>query len=346
MGNGRLTVGIAGGTGYTGAELVRILALHPHVEIDVITSESHAGKQLEELHPHLSGIHEHPLVKLADADLDSLDLLFLALPHRVSMKTVAELKGRDLKIVDLSGDFRLSNADVYSRWYGVPHVCPELIDKAVYGLPELNREQIRDASLVANPGCFPTSVILGLAPLLKAGLIEPSGIVVDSKSGVTGAGVKPKAGTHFPTVNDSFRAYGLGTHRHTPEMEEILSHHTGNPVMLQFTPHLLPVNRGILSTMVTQAGNVDGETVAQQFSTAYADEPFVRLRTEPPGIADVRGSNRCELYVMKDDRTDRVIVVSVIDNLVKGAAGQAIQNMNLMLGFAETEGLNQPPLAP
>jgi N-acetyl-gamma-glutamyl-phosphate reductase len=273
--------------------------------------------------------------------------VFLALPHRVSMEFVRDFDLSTAPVIDLSADFRIADPAVYEDWYETQHCCPELLPQAVYGLPELNRVAIRQARLVANPGCYPTCAILALAPLLKAGMIEPSRIVIDAKSGVTGAGVKPKPGTHFPTVNEGFAAYGLKRHRHTPEIEQALAPQAGTPVTLQFTPHLLPVNRGILSTIYARpVPAASEESLAEVLRTAYAGEPFVRVVDSPPALDNVRGSNYCDVYATIDRRTGNALLVSVIDNLVKGAAGQAIQNMNLMFGMDESLGLAAVPLSP
>jgi N-acetyl-gamma-glutamyl-phosphate reductase len=341
------SIGIIGATGYTGSELVRILNNHPEVEIKVITSESHQGELFSDIHPHFQCIADHPLVS-ADAIADyDLDLVFLALPHGVSMDYVKKFREADFKIVDLSGDFRLSAPAVYEEWYGKTHVFPEGFEKVAYGLPELYRESIRKAALVANPGCYPTSAILGTAPLVDTQLIDTSSVIVDSKSGVTGAGIKAKPSTHYSNVSDNFKAYALKSHRHTVEIEEHLSKVGGADATVQFTPHLLPVDRGILSTIYTQpASEVSEAQLFEVYQDYYAEEPFVRLRKSPPSIKEVRGSNFCDIYVTYDERTGRIITVAVIDNLVKGAAGQAVHNMNLMFGMEETAGFLAVPLSP
>jgi N-acetyl-gamma-glutamyl-phosphate reductase len=339
------SVGIVGASGYTGSELVRILSRHPAVRLAAVTSESHAGKRMSDIHPHLEGVCDLELVKAAE--LGAVDLVFLALPHGASMDFVKTRANGGGRIVDLSGDFRLSSAAVYERWYGKAHACPERLDGAVYGLPELNRDRIAGAPLVANPGCYPTSAILALAPFLRCGLVSPEGLVVDSKSGVTGAGASAKAATHYPSVNEDFKAYGIATHRHTPEISETLEAASGAAVELIFTPHLLPVNRGILTTAYARAK--EGVTQADlegAYEDAYSGEPFVRVRTAPPSIQAVRGSNFCDVFVKLVPETGRVVAVSVIDNLVKGAAGQAVQNMNIMMGIDEQAGLDMVPLSP
>ena len=276
-----------------------------------------------------------------------LDLVFLALPHGVSMSFVRDHGIARFRIIDLSGDFRLGTAEAYERWYGQPHVVPEFLGEAVFGLPELNRRSIKSARLVGNPGCYPTASTLALVPLLKHGLIDPAGIVIDAKSGVSGAGAKAKAATHFPDVFGNFKAYALLGHRHTPEIEETLSRVAGQDVQLLFTPHLLPIDRGILVTAYALgAEGVDDAGLKAAYHDFYRDEPFVRVVDAPPAVKQVRGSNFCDVFVAHDARTGRVVALSVLDNLVKGAAGQAVQNMNLMFGLPERTGLQQGPLHP
>ncbi|MDA3907197.1 MAG: N-acetyl-gamma-glutamyl-phosphate reductase [Bacteroidales bacterium] len=340
-------IGIIGATGYTGSELVRILTNHPDAEISLITSESRAGELFSDVHPFLQGIADQKLVSINQIDDYELDLVFLALPHGVSMDFVKRFKDRSFKIIDLSGDFRLSSREVYEEWYKLNHVHPEGIEKAVFGSPELYFDEIKDANLIANPGCFPTSAILGLAPLLKANLIETDRIIVDSKTGVTGAGIKAKSVNLYSNVNDNFKAYGLKYHRHTIEIQGILDRVSGKETLIQFTPHLLPVDRGILTTIYARPTEKMDKTKLKELYTAfYARAPFVRLRKQEPAIKDVRGTNYCDLYVTYDKRTHMVIIVSVIDNLIKGAAGQAVQNMNIMFGLEQTSGLHLIPLNP
>jgi N-acetyl-gamma-glutamyl-phosphate reductase len=343
----KLRVGIIGASGYTGSELVRLLSDHPRVEIKAITSESNTGRHITDVFPHLQGVADMTFGSSLDLDLKDLDMIFLALPHTVSMKFVKQVWGEDVRIIDLSGDFRLSSLEEYEKWYDTKHICPELSGEAVYGLPELYREGIKNSRFVSNPGCYPTSAILGLFPLVNSGMIDTSNIVVDSKSGVTGAGIKPKSPTHFPSVNDNFRAYKIAAHRHTPEMEEHLSRFSRDELRVQFTPHLLPINRGILTTSYTRSkGDPGKEAILELFRFQYGEEHFVRLRDIPPSVQDVRGSNFCDVHVHCDERTGNVVIVTAIDNLVKGASGQAVQNMNLMMGFFEMDGLMAPPLVP
>ena len=340
-------IGIIGATGYTGSELVRILVNHPEVEIALITSESRAGEKFSDIHTSFRGIVDIVLQPASQVENTDLDLVFLALPHGVSMDFVKKYHQKPFKIIDLSGDFRLDSPEIYHQWYQKEHVYKEGFGSAVFGLPELNREHIKQSELVANPGCFPTTAILGLAPLLSEGMIESRGIIVDSKTGVTGAGVKPKEVTHFPNVNDNFKAYGLKKHRHTIEIQDTLNKLSSDEVNLQFTPHLLPVDRGILSTIYARpVKEVTTADLNALYLRYYEVHPFVRITPEAPSIKDVRASNYCNIYITHDERTGNIMVLSVIDNLVKGAAGQAIQNMNLMLGFDETAGLKQVPLNP
>ncbi|WP_372795124.1 N-acetyl-gamma-glutamyl-phosphate reductase [Lutibacter sp.] len=340
-------IGVIGATGYTGSELVRILTNHPDVEITMITSESRAGELFSDVHPFLQGIADQKLVSINDIDNYELDLVFLALPHGVSMDFVKRFKDKSFKIIDLSGDFRLSSKEVYEEWYKLNHIFPEGIEKAVFGSPELYFDKIEDANLIANPGCFPTSAILGLAPLLKANLIEEDRIIIDSKTGVTGAGIKAKTVNLYSNVNDNFKAYGLKNHRHTIEMQGILDEVSGKETRIQFTPHLLPVDRGILTTIYARpTEKMDEIKLKELYNNFYENAPFVRLRKQEPAIKDVRGTNYCDLFVTYDERTNMIIVISVIDNLIKGAAGQAIQNMNIMFGLDQTNGLNLIPLNP
>ena len=341
-------VGIAGASGYTGSELLRLLIHHPNVTIQSITSERLAGQHVTDVFPQLSGTIDLTFQSMDKLDAASLDILFLALPHGVSMSFLKETQAHEkCTVIDLSGDFRLESPEEYRRWYGKEHVIPELFGKAVYGLTELFRDQVADASLIANPGCYPTSSIIPLYPLLEAGVIQPDSIIVDSKSGVTGAGAKPKERTHFPTVNDNFLAYGLKSHRHTPEIGMALSRSGKSAKNVLFTPHLLPINRGILSTTYSRpVGSMTEDEPLNILKDRYDDETFIRVRTRPPEIRDVRGSNFVDLYATYDKRTDTVITVSCIDNLVKGAAGQAVQNMNCRLGLTESTGLLHLPLTP
>lgn len=339
---------ILGASGYTGGDLLRLLLVHPHVEVAYLTADKHAGKGISDVFPHLRGFLDLRLEPLDPGALPKdIEVVFLALPHGESAKTVGELYKRDLKIIDLGADFRLSHK-IYRDWYG-EHPCPELISKAAYGIPEINRSEIKRAKLVANPGCYPTSAILGLAPLLKAKLIEPDSIIVDSKSGVSGAGRSPSLDNHFCEVNEGVKAYKVGEHRHMPEIEEVLSDYSGLGVKVSFTPHLIPMDRGILSTIYVRLKKkrTTGELISL-FEKHYKGERFIRISPEKlfPSTSQVRGSNFCDIGMRADTENKTAIIVSVIDNLVKGASGVAVQNMNLMMGFKESEGLEIPPVFP
>lgn len=338
---------VVGATGFTGSELIRILIGHPNVDLAAVTSENHSGNKLSDVHPAMEGFTDLVLMKAGDLMVADYDILFLALPHRISMNYVKRWHKEDVVIIDLSGDFRLSEATTYEQWYNVKHVMSDLVPKVPYGLPELNRSSMTGARLVANPGCYPTASILALAPLVRAGLIDLGSIIVDAKSGLTGAGAANNDTTHFSNVNDNFKAYGIKTHRHTVEIEDILGQITDNRPTVQFTPHLLPVDRGILATCyATALTKSDDDSVRRLYIDAYADEPFVRVRNSAPSLKQVRGTNYCDIYPTYDDRTGRYIVISVIDNLMKGAAGQAVQTMNHLFSLNETSGLGQRPLQP
>jgi len=342
-------VAVIGASGYTGVELLRLLAGHPAVTVTCVSSRQQAGQALGEVFPSLAGIFDLTFEAVEPAALAGrADLVFLAVPHQAAMGMMPALLAAGCRVVDLSADYRLRDATVYAEWYE-PHLTPELLAEAVYGLPELYREQIKGARLVANPGCYPTSAALALIPLLGKGLIDPSTIIVDSKSGTSGAGRAAKVDSLYCEVNEGFKAYGLPRHRHTPEIEQTLSAVAGSPITISFTPHLIPVNRGILSTCY--ASLTGGTSMAELlilYRQMYADEPFVRVLPEGrlPNINQVRGSNFCDIGLVVDPRTRRVIVVAAIDNLVKGAAGQALQNMNLMLGLKEDEGLRGAAVFP
>lgn len=344
-----IRVGIIGASGYTGAELVRILCNHPDVEITLATSRQYAGKPLSAAFPHLAGRSALICQDLGvEACAEQADLFFTAVPHQTAMAVVPKLLAAGKKVVDLSADFRIHDAAVYETWYQA-HTAPELLPTAVYGLPELHRAAIRGSRLVANPGCYPTSVILGLAPLLQAGLIDPDTLVVDSKSGTSGAGRAAQVGTLFCEVADGFRAYKVAEHRHTPEIEQELGKLAGKPVIISFTPHLVPMSRGILSTIYAKAVKPLSQTELDGlYAEFYVNEPFVRplAAGSLPATQHVRGSNYCDIAARFDQRTGRVIVLAAIDNLVKGAAGQAVQNMNLICGLPEGRGLELVPLFP
>ncbi|MCW9049225.1 MAG: N-acetyl-gamma-glutamyl-phosphate reductase [Deltaproteobacteria bacterium] len=344
-----LKVAVVGASGYTGVELLRILIGHPEVEICVVTSRQHEGVPIDQVFPSLQGFCGLVCEPLNVALIAKrVDLVFTALPHKSAMEVVPAFLQAGCRVVDLSADYRLKDQSVYEHWYQT-HSSPELLEKAVYGLPELYRQQLSGARLVANPGCYPTSVILGLTPLLKNKLINAERLIIDSKSGTSGAGRGVKQGSLFCEVNEGFKAYGVANHRHMPEIEQELSILAGAQIAISFTPHLLPVNRGILSTCY--ADLLEDKTTDELISLYrefYADEKFIRVMpgNELPNIAFVRGTNFCDIGLVSDSRTGRVIVVSAIDNLVKGAAGQAVQNMNVMCDFNEALGLAIVPTFP
>lgn len=341
-----LQVGIVGGTGYTGSELLRLLLGHPGVEVAAVTSRGEQGMAVCDLFPSLRGRLSLSFVEPSLERLSCCDLVFFATPNGTAMRMVPELMAAGVRVIDLAADFRLKDPASWERWYGTPHACPELLDEAVYGLPEFNRERIRVARLVANPGCYPTAVTLGLAPLVEAGAIDPDWIVADVKSGVSGAGRKAELGLLMAEVGESFKAYSSGGHRHAPEIVQNLALFAGRSVNLTFVPHLVPMVRGIQATLyarLTQA-NPGLEVL---YSSRYAREPFVDVmpRGSHPETRSVRGVNLCRIAV-NEQPGGVVIVQSIIDNLVKGAAGQALQNMNLMFGLDETAGLISLPLSP
>jgi N-acetyl-gamma-glutamyl-phosphate reductase len=344
-----INVGIVGASGYTGVELARLLCNHPDVKLTVATSRQYKGMKLADVYPNLAGMVDIVCEDLETEELAGrADLFFTAVPHQTAMAIVPDLLKAGKKVVDLSADFRLHDAEVYEKWYQV-HTAQEYLAEAVYGLPELYRQQIAEARLVANPGCYPTSVILGLAPLLQADAVTPETIIVDSKSGASGAGRSAQTGTLFCEVNDGFKAYKVADHRHTPEMEQEISKLCKKPVIISFTPHLLPISRGILSTIYAKlTQTLSDSEVNEVYKSFYKDETFVRV-CEPgvyPATQFVKGSNFCDIGVKIDNRTGRIVILSAIDNLVKGAAGQAVQNMNLMCNLPETKGLLSVPLFP
>ncbi len=347
-----IPVGLVGVTGYTGMELARILSNHSKMKLVRVTSRAEAGKRLADIYPFLNGMELGELEITAPdvADLEqSCKLVFLAVPHKTAMNIGGQLYDKGIKVVDLSADFRIRDRETYEEWYKVDHTREDLLPKAVYGLPEFYRDQVKGASLIANPGCYPTSVIVGLTPALSAGLIETEDIVIDSKSGTSGAGRKAAVGTLFCEVADSFRAYGLTTHRHTPEIEQELSAVAGKDITVSFNTHLLPIDRGILSTIYTKMKDgVTAEQIRQTYEKAYTQEKMIRLLPagQLPETRWVRGTMFCDVGIVTDPRTGRLIIVSAIDNLCRGASGQAVANANLMLGFAENEGLKLAPMMP
>jgi N-acetyl-gamma-glutamyl-phosphate reductase len=348
MTDARLNIAILGASGYTGADLVRLLLRHPNAEIRLLTADRQAGKAIDAVYPHLAGFGLPPLVSVAEADWSGIDVAFCALPHGTTQEIVASLPGH-LKVVDLSADFRLRDPAIYAQWYGHEHRAVALQETAVYGLTEWYRDPVRAARLVANPGCYPTATLLALLPLAAGGLIDPGSIIIDAKSGTTGAGRSLKENLLFAEVGEGTHAYGVGSHRHMPELEQELGAAAGRPVTLSFTPHLLPMNRGELITAYVALANGAGpDDLRAALAERYAGEPFVRV--VPAGVSPatrhVRGSNLCLIGVFADRIAGRAIVIAAIDNLVKGSSGGAIQNMNLMCGLPETAGLEQVALFP
>ena len=342
-----IKVGIVGGTGYTGVELLRLLAQHPQVEIAVITSRGEAGLPVATMFPNLRG---HVDLAFSAPDLQTLlacDVVFFATPNGIAMQQVPALLAAGIKVIDLAADFRLKDANEWAHWYGMPHACPELLAEAVYGLPEVNRDAIRTARLVANPGCYPTAVQLGFLPLLKAGLIDANHLVADVKSGVSGAGRKAEVHSLLCETSESFKAYGVAGHRHLPEIRQGLAGAHGGSVGLTFVPHLTPMIRGIHATLYARI-NTSATDLQALYEQAYANEPFVDVMPagSHPETRSVKGANTCRLSVFRPQGGDTVVVLSVIDNLVKGAAGQAVQNMNIMFGFDESAGLKHIGLLP
>jgi N-acetyl-gamma-glutamyl-phosphate reductase len=344
-----IKAGIYGASGYTGQELLRLLISHPEVEVAALTSRKYKGTPVSDVYPVFRGLTDLEYIDASPERVAGLcDVVFLAVPHGEAMAAVPAFLEAGKKVVDLSADFRLRDRATYEKWY-IKHSAPHLIEKAVYGLPELYRDDIRKADLVANPGCYPTGVILGLAPLLKGGYINISSIIVDSKSGTSGAGRELQMGSLFCEVNEGFKAYKIGGHRHAPEMEQEISLLSKEEVKILFTPHLLPVNRGILSTIYADMKETgDTEQITGVYEEFYGGEKFVRVYKAGslPNISSVRGSNYCDIGITVDERPGRIVVVAAIDNLMKGAAGQAVQNMNLMYGFPEGAGLNLVSLFP
>lgn len=344
-----LKIGVLGASGYTGADLVRLLATHPNAEIRVLTANQQAGQPMRKVYPHLGGIDLPDLVKWEDADWSGLDVAFCGLPHGTTQEIVAQMPDH-LKVVDLSADFRLRDPDVYAEWYGHEHRALQLQKQAVYGLTELNREAVTAARLVACPGCYPTAALLALVPIVETGQIDASDVVIDAKSGTTGAGRKVAQQLLFAEVGEGIHPYGISKHRHAPEMEQEIGLAAGGAaVHVSFTPHLMPMNRGeLVSCYVRLSQGESADSLRARLAERYAREPFVRVLEpgESPATRNVRGSNYAVMNVFADRIPGRAIVICAIDNLVKGSSGQAIQNMNLMTGLAEATGLGQQPLFP
>ena len=341
-------IGILGASGYTGAELLRLLLAHPEVEIRALTANKNAGQPVAALLPHLAGLPLPDLCRNEDVNYDGLDLVFCALPHGTTQDVIAALPAK-IRVVDLSADFRLADTKQYETWYGQPHRAPSLQKEAVYGLTEIERAKVRGARLAANPGCYPTASQLPLIPLLRAKAIEADDIIIDIKSGVSGAGRELKLGNLYSEVAEGMQAYGVAKHRHAPEIEQGLSNAAGKTVIVNFTPHLVPMNRGIFASIYVRLAK--GKTVAdvqRVWEKTYGEEPFIKVLEggHLPSTRQVRGTNNCQMAVVADRVPGRAIILSAIDNLIKGAAGQAVQNMNVMLGWPETTGLTQTAMFP
>jgi N-acetyl-gamma-glutamyl-phosphate reductase len=348
MAGRRITIAVIGASGYTGADLIRLATVHPAVEIAVLTANTHAGKKAHEVFPHFSTLDLPPLVKNEDVDWTGVEAVFCGLPHATSQEVIKALP-RHLKIIDMSADFRLRDPAVYERWYGGPHKALDLQKQAVYGLTEHYREEIRKARLVACPGCYPTAALLMLLPLVKGGLIDAADIVIDAKSGVSGAGRSLKQNLLFAETGEGLSPYGIASHRHAPEIEQEISKVAGREVIVNFTPHLVPMSRGELCTFyVRLSRGATVEDLERSLRSAYGGEPFVHLAPKgvTPATQFVRGSNNVILAVYADRIPGRAILISTLDNLVKGSAGQAIQNFNLLFGLPETQGLEQVALFP
>ena len=342
-----IKVGVVGATGYTGVELLRLLSRHPEVELSVVTSRSETGKAVVDLFPSLRGAVDLVFSSPDDSLLNKCDLVFFATPSAVAMHQVPELLGAGCKVIDLSADFRLKDASEWSEWYGQKHACPALLNEAIYGLPELNRDEIKSARLVANPGCYPTAIQLGFLPLLEQNLVMADSLIADAKSGVSGAGRKEAMASQFCETADSFNAYSVNGHRHLPEIKQSLQAISSEAINLVFVPHLTPLIRGIHATLYATLKDTSVD-LQQLFEQRYRDEPFVDVMDAgaQPNTSSVRGSNVCRLAVYRPQDGNTVVVLAVEDNLVKGAAGQAIQNLNLMFGLQETTGLAAPALFP
>ena len=341
-----LKIGVVGGTGYTGVELLRLLAQHPHCELKLVTSRQEAGTPVAAMFPGLRGHVDLEFTAPSDTALKQCDLVFFATPNGVAMQQARGLFEAGVRIIDIAADFRIKDIATWEKWYGTRHACPELVAEAVYGLPEVNRDQIKRARIVANPGCYPTAVQLGFLPLIKSGKVDLAHLIADAKSGVSGAGRKAEVHTLFAEASDNFKAYGVMGHRHHPEIAQGLHLIAGPAARLVFVPHLTPLIRGIHATLYAQlTGSVD---LQQLYEKQFADEPFVDVLPagSHPDTRSVRGSNICRIAVHQPPDSDIAVVLSVIDNLTKGAAGQAVQNMNIMCGLPETTGLEQIALMP
>jgi N-acetyl-gamma-glutamyl-phosphate reductase len=349
-----IKVAVLGASGYTGGELLRWLSLHPEAELVSVTSEQSTGKPIDTVFPNLRG---RLALTLESLDLNRLadraDLFFLALPHTTAMPVVSRLIEKEKRVIDLSADFRLKDPKIYETWYKTPHLCPDLLTQSCYGLPELHRNTIKSARVIANPGCYPTGALLGLLPLFENSQIDTDSIIIDAKSGVSGAGRSPGQATHFPEANEAVSAYSIGQHRHLPEIEQELSGLAKEKISVTFSPHLVPVNRGLLSTIYVRPKKlIESAEAVERFQDFFKAEPFIHILPpgELPNTRNVQGSNDCHIGLVADRHANRnaatLVIVTAIDNLGKGAAGQAIQNMNLMMGFEESLGLTAPGLFP
>ncbi len=347
----KIRVGIVGAAGYAGLGILQLINNHADAQVVWVSSEAaHEGKKLSDLRPFLNGItdlvcHAPDISSL----IDNVDVVFMALPNGLAMKLSPAVLNKGKKVIDISADYRITDLNEYVKWYSIDHTSPELVAQAVYGLPEINTEKIKKAALLANPGCYPTASILGSLPLVKFEIVEKNSIIIDAKSGVSGAGAALTEITHFPECNENVRAYGVGTHRHNPEIDQLLSEVAGQKIMTSFTPHLIPMNRGIHSTIY---GNLSKKIAVDEvlaiYKEFYKNAAFVRVleKGKLPATKYVSGSNYCDIGIVVDERVNRVVVCSVIDNLIKGAAGQAVQNMNIMFGLDERSGLDRAPLYP
>ena len=337
-----MKVGVIGSTGYAGQQLTSLLYHHPEVEIEFLSSYTYEGEKFSDVYGMFHDILNQKCIGLEEAikKAETIDLLFIVLPHGKSLEIIERIKSANVKIIDFGADFRMNDKETIKEWYGLDHKDEKLLSEAVYGLPELNRNKIKTARLVANPGCYPTASLLGLLPLIGKEYVDTSSIVIDAKSGVTGAGRKTTLALSYCEANENFKAYAIGSHRHTPEIEEVLSNQANQKIVLSFTPHLVPMQRGILSTIyIKLKGNLSENEIAEIYNDYYKNDYFVRMRDTLPETKLVSRTNYCDLLVHLDKRTNRLVIISAIDNLVKGSAGQAIQNMNLMMGYPETLGL-------
>ena len=343
-----LAVAVVGGTGYTGAELLRLLVAHPQVNLKCVTSRSEAGNKVADMFPNLRGFTELCFTEPAVKTLAECDLVFFATPNGTAMKMVPELIDKGVRVIDLAADFRLQDADVWKQWYGMDHACVDVLSKAVYGLPEINRAAIKSATVVANPGCYPTAVTLGFLPLIENALVDDQHLIADAKSGVSGAGRGASVATLQAESSENFKAYAVDGHRHLPEIKQTLGRVASHDIGLTFVPHLVPMIRGIEASLYATLSADLAADLQQLYRQRYADEPFVDVLDQGvmPETRSVKGANTCRISIFRPQQGDTVVVSSVIDNLVKGAAGQAIQNMNIMFEFDETLGLNQVALLP